>query len=78
MTTYATTLEAREEIAEGTMAFHLRKPIGFDFKPGQAIDVILTLKASAPEDQSTRHTFSTPTACSCGFTVTPTTASTTR
>ena len=42
MTTYATTLEAREEIAEGTMAFHLRKPGGFDFKPGQAIDVILT------------------------------------
>ncbi len=58
MTTYATTLEAREEIAEGTMAFHLRKPIGFDFNPGQAIDVILTLKASAPEDKSTRHTFS--------------------
>ena len=53
-----TTLEAREEIAEGTMAFHLRKPSGFDFKPGQAIDVVLTLKASAPEDQSTRHTFS--------------------
>ena len=58
MTTHATTLEAREEIAKGTMAFHLRKPSGFDFKPGQAIDVILTLKASAPEDQSTRHTFS--------------------
>ena len=58
MTTYATALEAREDIAEGTMAFHLRKPSGFDFKPGQAIDVILTLKASATEDQSTRHTFS--------------------
>ena len=58
MTTFATTLEAREEIAEGTMAFHLRKPSGFDFKPGQAIDVMLTLEVSAPEDQSTRHTFS--------------------
>ena len=58
MTTFATTLEAREEIAEGTMAFHLRKPSGFDFKPGQAIDVMLTLEASAPEHQSTRHTFS--------------------
>jgi ferredoxin-NADP reductase len=58
MTTHATTLEAREEIAEGTMAFHLRKPGGFDFKTGQAIDVILTSSASAPEDQSTRHTFS--------------------
>ena len=62
MTTYATTLEAREEVAEGTMAFHLRKPSGFDFKPGQAIDVGLTLEANAPEDQSTRHTFSIVTA----------------
>ena len=58
MTTFATTLEAREEIAEGTMAFHFRKPSGFEFKPGQAIDVILTSSASAPGDQSTRHTFS--------------------
>ena len=58
MTTFTTTLEAREEIAEGTMAFYWRKPGGFDFKPGQAIDVILTSKASAPEDQSSRHTFS--------------------
>ena len=58
MTTFATILEAREEIAEGTMAFHIRKPSGFDFKPGQAIDVILTSSASALEDQSTRHTFS--------------------
>ena len=62
MTTYATTLEAREEIAEGTMAFHFRKPGGFDFKHGQVIDVILTSKVSAPEDQSTRHTFSIVTA----------------
>ena len=58
MAAFATTLEAREEIAEGTMAFHFRKPSGFDFKPGQAIDVMLTLSASPPEDQSTRHTFS--------------------
>ena len=62
MTTFATTLEAREEIAEGTMAFHFRKPSGFDFKPGQAIDVMLTSSATAPEDQSTRHTFSIVTA----------------
>lgn len=62
MTTYATTLEAREEIAEGTMAFRMRRPGGFDFKPGQAIDVILTSSASAPDDQSARHTFSIVTA----------------
>ena len=58
MAAFTTTLEAREEIAEGTMAFHFRKPSGFDFKPGQAIDVMLTLSASPPEDQRTRHTFS--------------------
>ena len=25
----------REEVAEGTMAFHFEKPSGFDFKAGQ-------------------------------------------
>jgi len=30
MTTHTTTLDAREEIAEGRMAFHLRKPEGFE------------------------------------------------
>jgi hypothetical protein len=28
-------LGRREEVAEGTMAFHFEKPAGFDFKPGQ-------------------------------------------
>lgn len=28
----------REEIAEGTMAFHLDKPAGFEFRAGQTID----------------------------------------
>ena len=41
MTTYQVRLEGREEIAEGTMAFHFEKPTGFSFKPGQAIDVVL-------------------------------------
>lgn len=58
MTTHTTTLEAREEIAEGTMAFHLRKPNGFEFKPGQAIDVVLFPQPATPDDQSTRHAFS--------------------
>lgn len=31
-------LRKRELIAEGTMAFHLDKPAGFEFRPGQAID----------------------------------------
>jgi ferredoxin-NADP reductase len=41
MSTYETTLTAREAVAEGTMAFHFAKPAGFVFKPGQAIELIL-------------------------------------
>ena len=57
MTSYDVMLTAREEIAEGTMAFHFDKPTGFSFKPGQAIDVILT-QPPATDAQSGRHTFS--------------------
>ena len=41
MSTYETTLNRRDEVAEGTMAFHFKKPSGFTFKPGQAIDLVL-------------------------------------
>lgn len=41
MTTYQCKLKGREEVAEGTMAFHLEKPAGFQFKPGQYIDLTL-------------------------------------
>ena len=59
MTTYTTQLEAREEIADGTMAFQFRKPHGFEFKPGQAIDVVLSSHRSVtPDDHSARHAFS--------------------
>lgn len=58
MTTHTVRLAAREEIAEGTMAFHFEKPDGFEFKPGQAIDVVLSPQAATPDDQSARHTFS--------------------
>lgn len=34
-------LKERREIANGTMAFLLEKPAGFDFKPGQAMEVKL-------------------------------------
>jgi ferredoxin-NADP reductase len=57
MTTYEVRLEGREEIAEGTMAFHFEKPTGFRFKPGQAIDVIL-IDPPTTDAQSARHTFS--------------------
>ena len=57
MTTYEAGLEGREQIAEGTMAFHFEKPAGFSFKPGQAIDVVLPDPAAA-DAQSVRHAFS--------------------
>lgn len=57
MSTYQTRLKGREEIADGTMAFHFDKPAGFGFKPGQAIDVVLR-EPPAADPQSTRHTFS--------------------
>ena len=34
-------LKRREEVAEGTMAFHFEKPPGFKFKAGQFADVTL-------------------------------------
>lgn len=57
MTTYEVRLQAREEIAEGTMAFHFEKPTGFSFKAGQAIDVVL-INPPTTDTSSARHTFS--------------------
>ncbi|HET6719713.1 MAG TPA: FAD-dependent oxidoreductase [Rhodocyclaceae bacterium] len=57
MSTYQVKLEAREEIAEGTMAFQFDKPSGFTFKPGQAIDLILPAPPGTDE-ANTRHAFS--------------------
>ena len=58
MTIYNTTLEAREQIAEGTMSFQFRKPEGFDFIAGQALDLILSEASQATDDQNARHAFS--------------------
>jgi ferredoxin-NADP reductase len=58
MTAYDVRLEAREGVAERTMAFHFEKPPAFHFKAGQAIDVVLhDLEVPAPSD-APRHTFS--------------------
>jgi len=35
-------LMRREEVAEGTMAFHFEKPSGFSFRAGQFADVTFT------------------------------------
>jgi len=55
MTTYDATITGREEVAEDTIAFYFTKPTGFVYKPGQAIDVILTNQPTT-EAQSSRHT----------------------
>ena len=41
VTGYASRLLNRVEVAEGTMAFHFEKPVGFDFRPGQSADLTL-------------------------------------
>jgi ferredoxin-NADP reductase len=47
-------LIGREDVAEGTMAFHFEKPIGFDFKAGQSADVILTDPPETDAEGNTR------------------------
>ena len=41
MTTHELKLRQRDDVAEGTMAFHFDKPPGFAYRPGQAIDLVL-------------------------------------
>lgn len=41
MAAYTSVLRKREEVAQDTMAFYFDKPAGFDFKPGQFLDVVL-------------------------------------
>jgi ferredoxin-NADP reductase len=41
MAAFDTEFLRREEIAEGTMAFHFARPAGFDFKAGQSMNVAL-------------------------------------
>jgi len=57
MTSMPVRLQRREEVAHGTMAFHFDKPAGFSFRPGQAIDLILTDPAVAGKEGE-RHAFS--------------------
>jgi flavin-dependent oxidoreductase len=44
----------REEVAEGTMAFHFEKPSGFTFKAGQSADVTLTNPPETDTEGNTR------------------------
>lgn len=56
MSTFETVLTGREEVAASTTAFYFSKPAGFEFKAGQAIDLIL--EGLSPGAQDARHTFS--------------------
>ncbi|GAA3987071.1 hypothetical protein GCM10022279_07600 [Comamonas faecalis] len=58
MAIYTTHLLSRTEVAQGTMAFHIEKPEGFSYKPGQAFEIGLTgLDASTPQEDVS-HAFS--------------------
>lgn len=50
------TLAGREEVAAGTLAFHLSRPAGFEFKAGQS--VTLSLIDPPPEPNSAQRIFS--------------------
>ena len=53
----AATLISREEVAEGTTAFHFEKPSAFSFTAGQSADVTLTDPLETDTEGNTR-TFS--------------------
>lgn len=57
MPKFDTQLASRETVAEGTMAFHLAKPPGFDFKPGQSMNVAL-VDPPETDGKGDRRTFS--------------------
>ena len=54
---YTSKLLNRVEAAEGTMAFHFEKPAGFDFKPGQSVDLTL-LNPPETDSEGNVRTFS--------------------
>jgi ferredoxin-NADP reductase len=54
---YQSRLKGREQVAEGTMAFHFEKPAGFEFRAGQAMDVTLLDPLESDSEGNTR-TFS--------------------
>jgi len=57
MPKYDTTLKSSENVAEGTMAFHLDKPAGFSFKPGQSMNVSL-VEPPETDAKGDKRTFS--------------------
>lgn len=56
MATQTVRLLSKNEVAHGTTAFHFEKPAGFEFRPGQAVDVVLSGADAGSADG--RHAFS--------------------
>lgn len=56
MAEYIVRLATREQIADRTMAFHLEKPPGFEFRPGQFVDLTL-LNPPEMDSQGAIRTF---------------------
>jgi ferredoxin-NADP reductase len=56
LTSHDVLVQAAEEVAEGTLAFHLSKPAGFTFKAGQSVS--LSLIEPPPEPNSAQRIFS--------------------
>jgi len=52
--TFMAKLKSREEVAQGTMAFHFEKPTGWTFKAGQFIDITLLDPAETDAEGNTR------------------------
>lgn len=57
MPAFESELMGREELAEGTMAFHFAKPAGFEFKAGQSMSVGL-INPPETDPKGNRRTFS--------------------
>jgi ferredoxin-NADP reductase len=54
---YRVKLVEKRQVAEGTLAFSLEKPAGFEFKPGQAAELML-LDPPETDDEGNYRTFS--------------------
>jgi ferredoxin-NADP reductase len=54
MAKYISKLLERKEIAEGTMEFHFSKPEGFNYKPGQHIEITLINPPETDEEGNSR------------------------
>jgi ferredoxin-NADP reductase len=53
-TSYETSILASDDVAQGTMAFYLARPAGFEFKAGQSLDLTLVDPPETDAEGATR------------------------